>query len=615
MSVPGSTSQQAPLKPAAARKVEVRLNWELPAWLPSVQENLSSVFRSEAPSAPLGFRPGIFWKDVFVDQRLNWKSLARSYAGHLVFAGLVYVVSMPFYWHRLVVITDFHHDRIEYVNPEEDILPSEPEQAEVTPQRLAPIISRSSRAQTLTPGDVRKRAVEAVAIPKWADNTTHTIVAPTAPKILASAPIPDIVLSTPTPQAPPVASVASNTPKLVAPVLDVTPVAPPPDVAQTTAKLTMPALPEAAAIAPPVQTNGARNLASLNIAPLPEAVNAAPKLPVQASHTLPNMGAVEPIAPAPDAKSAGATQLARALPGAAQPVAPPPDARGVAGSLGNSGKLPGTAEPVAPPPDVRTTGSASSASGALISLNLNPVADPPRLPDGNSRGSFAGQPHGNEDASGAPALKEGANGPGGDSPTATKDELGIVAAAVPHGIMNGASVIPLQSLNGNPAAQNSLLAMARAPHMNIPPPKPAKVVDEPSALDERVFRGRKYYTMALNKPNLTSAGGSWIFRFAERGSASKSGEVTAPIPVREVDAAYPADLIRDNVQGVVILYAVIRSNGSVAEVKILEGFDDRLDENARKALSAWQFVPGTRDGNPVDLEAVVRIPFRSKRAF
>ena len=157
--------------------------------------------------------------------------------------------------------------------------------------------------------------------------------------------------------------------------------------------------------------------------------------------------------------------------------------------------------------------------------------------------------------------------------------------------------------------------MARHPGLSLPPPRVTTANDTPNAVDEKVFRGRKYYTMALNKPNLTSAGGSWIFRFAERGAGSASGDVTAPIPLREVDAAYPADLMRENVQGVVILYAIIRSDGSVAEVKVLEGFDDRLDENARRALSAWHFVPGTRDGNPIDLETVVRIPFRSKRGF
>ncbi|HWC20310.1 MAG TPA: energy transducer TonB, partial [Terriglobales bacterium] len=180
--------------------------------------------------------------------------------------------------------------------------------------------------------------------------------------------------------------------------------------------------------------------------------------------------------------------------------------------------------------------------------------------------------------------------------------------------VNGATLVSSQDVRGS-ATGNSLLAMSRAPHLSLPPPGVAPAEDAPNAVDERVFRGRKYYTMALQKPNLTSASGSWIFRFAERTITAKPGEVTAPIPLREVDAAYPADLIRENVQGVVILYAIIRSDGSVAEVKVLEGFDDRLDENARQALSAWHFVPGTRDGNPVDLETVVRIPFRSKRGF
>jgi TonB family protein len=610
MSALGSASRQPPPEPAAARQIEVRLDWELPDWLPSLRENFASIFAPRTAAPSLTFRPGIFWKDVFVDQRLNWKSLARSYAGHAIFAGLVYVLSMPVYWHRIVAIENFHHDQITYLNPEEDVL--EPLKPQIAPRRLAPVISRSSKAPVATASEARKRTLAVLAIPKWADNTTHTIVAPTAPKILASSPIPDIVLSSPIPQAPPVAAVTA--PKLVAPVLDVTPVAPPPDIAH--AKLNMPALPQTAPIAPPVETNGARNLASINIAPLPQAVNPEPKLPVMASHTTPILGTVEPIAPAPDVNNASTSELAKALPGVAQPIAPPPDAKALSGASGIEANLPESASPIAPPPDVSGAGNAKSASGALISLNLNPIAGPPRVPDGSRRGAFAGHPEAGESGSGVPAHQAGGNGPGGDSPVATKDELGIMAAAVPHGTLNAALLPSTGSLAGDsPSTRNSFLAMARTPRVSLPPPKAAPVADNPNALDQRVFRGRKYYTMALNKPNLTSAGGSWIFRFAERGATSKPGEVTAPIPLREVDAAYPADLIRDNVQGVVILYAVIRADGSVAEVKILEGFDDRLDENARRALSAWHFAPGTRDGNPVDLEAVVRIPFRSKRMF
>ena len=610
MPAPRSTSQKNLFEAAAPRDIEVRLDWELPSWLPSILNNLRSAFQKDAPPSSLGFRPGIFWKDVFVDQRLNWMSIARSYMGHAVFAGLVYVISMPFYWQRFVVAANLNHDQLIYVNPDQDVLVSEPANVRPEPRKLEPVISRSSRAPAATFGDARKRVVEAVAIPKWADNSTHTIVAPDAPKILASTPLPDIVLSSRVPQAPPVAAVASV--KLVAPMLDVTPIAAPPDA--TRAALRMPALPQAAAIAPPVETNGARNLAGINIAPQPEAINAEPRPAIAASHALPNLGSVEPVAPTPDVNTAR-TQLSKAVTGVAQPIAPPPDVKVVASSSGLAGKLPGNGDAIAPPPDLTGAGTAASASGTLISLNLNPVAGPPRLPDGVRRGAFAGQPDAGEKATGTPARQAGGSGPGGDSPIATQDELGIMAVAVPHGVMNVAPTITKQALASGSGSPTSLLAMAHIPRMSLPPPKVASVASEPNALDERVFRGRKYYTMALNTPNLTSAGGSWIFRFAERGAASKAGEVTAPIAVREVDPAYPADMIRENIQGVVILYAIIRTDGTVAEVKVLEGFDDRLDENARKALSSWHFVPGTRDGNPVDLEAVVRIPFRTRRPF
>ncbi len=67
-------------------------------------------------------------------------------------------------------------------------------------------------------------------------------------------------------------------------------------------------------------------------------------------------------------------------------------------------------------------------------------------------------------------------------------------------------------------------------------------------------------------PNLNSAGGSWVIRFAElnenHGNEDK-GELTAPVATQKVDPAYPLELMRRNVQGTVTLYAVIRNDGSV----------------------------------------------------
>lgn len=142
MSASGSATQQSLFPSEPPRNFEVRLNWELPKWLPSFFDNVSSTFRKAGAELTLGIRPGIFWKDVFVDQRLNWKSIARSYAGHLIFAGLVYLTSLPFYSDRIEAIENFHHDQIVYLNPDEDILASEP--APETKPQVSPVISRSS---------------------------------------------------------------------------------------------------------------------------------------------------------------------------------------------------------------------------------------------------------------------------------------------------------------------------------------------------------------------------------------------------------------------------------------------------------------------------------------
>lgn len=137
------------------------------------------------------------------------------------------------------------------------------------------------------------------------------------------------------------------------------------------------------------------------------------------------------------------------------------------------------------------------------------------------------------------------------------------------------------------------------------PPKPA----EPK-IEDRVFGDKKYYSMILNMPNLNSSAGSWIVRFAELHPTEKQIELSAPVALNKVDPAYPAELVRDKVEGTVVLYAVIRADGVVDSVRVLQSVDDRLDKSAIMALQRWKFRPGTKKGLPVDIEAVVQIPFR-----
>jgi TonB family protein len=66
------------------------------------------------------------------------------------------------------------------------------------------------------------------------------------------------------------------------------------------------------------------------------------------------------------------------------------------------------------------------------------------------------------------------------------------------------------------------------------------------------------------------------------------------------------------VEGEVLLYAIIRKDGSVDSIQLVRGVEPILNANAMEALAQWKFQPAEKYGKPVDLEAVVHIPFRSR---
>jgi TonB family protein len=137
--------------------------------------------------------------------------------------------------------------------------------------------------------------------------------------------------------------------------------------------------------------------------------------------------------------------------------------------------------------------------------------------------------------------------------------------------------------------------------------------DKVTDVDRQVFAGKRFYSMTSNTPNLNSATGSWVIRFAELKAGQQPGQLSAPDAIQKSDPGYPIELMRANVQGTVTLYAVIHSDGTVGEIRVLASPDDRLDAFAKSALARWKFRPATKDGQPVALEAVVMIPFRAKR--
>ena len=407
-------------------------------------------------------------------------------------------------------------------------------------------------------------------MPPEADNRTQTVVAPPKLKLNSDVPLPNVVAwARPQPTIP-LAVTANAVSDAKLPALPTLVVAPPVDTPQT-------------------EMNRAPSLAEAAIAPAPQVENAASRLSDI------NIGRVQVVAPAP--------QL-------------PVDEQRALGSVASIGS---STAVVPPAPVFQERGDAKD--GRLVALNLHPVTPggPVDVPAGNRRGTFAASPDGKPGATGSPDI------PGDNRRSASEAGSENNANGAPPGLMVGASPKgeSKAAIAGSPGAGASktfpsdnsrLLASATPPRVSSIPRRSDLPSNAMSELERRVFGGRKSYSMTLNVPNLNSAGGSWVMHFAELKEGEAPGELVAPVATQAVDPGYPIELMRQNVQGTVTLSALIRSDGSVGEVHVLQGVDDRLDQYASAAMSRWKFRPATKNGEAVALQAVVMIPFRLRKA-
>ena len=73
---------------------------------------------------------------------------------------------------------------------------------------------------------------------------------------------------------------------------------------------------------------------------------------------------------------------------------------------------------------------------------------------------------------------------------------------------------------------------------------------------------------------------------------------------------YTEEARRRNIEGEVVLEIVVRSDGSVGNIRILRGLGAGLDQRAADAVRQWRFSPARRQGTPVDVMVEVAVEFR-----
>jgi protein TonB len=65
--------------------------------------------------------------------------------------------------------------------------------------------------------------------------------------------------------------------------------------------------------------------------------------------------------------------------------------------------------------------------------------------------------------------------------------------------------------------------------------------------------------------------------------------------VKKVEPIYPPIARAARLQGTVVLDAVINSDGSVGEIRVLESANPIFEQSAIDALKQWRFTPGDHD--------------------
>jgi protein TonB len=81
-----------------------------------------------------------------------------------------------------------------------------------------------------------------------------------------------------------------------------------------------------------------------------------------------------------------------------------------------------------------------------------------------------------------------------------------------------------------------------------------------------------------------------------------------PEPVSQVAPAYPAELRKAKVEGVVTLVFVLDETGRVEEPRVENSSRPEFERPALDAIRKWRFSPGLKDGQPV--RTYIRIPMR-----
>jgi hypothetical protein len=143
-----------------------------------------------------------------------------------------------------------------------------------------------------------------------------------------------------------------------------------------------------------------------------------------------------------------------------------------------------------------------------------------------------------------------------------------------------------------------------------------------------VFTNEQVYTAYLDmKWASGTAAPSWTFEYAVipksaapagPNTPSRKNEVklptqvqeglVLPFPMAKEQPALPAEVVRKFLRRLVIVYAVLNTDGKMEQMVVKQSPDARLNEPVLNALSKWTFRPAQFNGENVSVKVLLGFP-------
>jgi protein TonB len=96
--------------------------------------------------------------------------------------------------------------------------------------------------------------------------------------------------------------------------------------------------------------------------------------------------------------------------------------------------------------------------------------------------------------------------------------------------------------------------------------------------------------------------------FSPKARAEEGSE--PPVPVRTVSPAYPEELRRAAINGIVTVSCTIDEKGNVVDARVIKASNPAFSSPALEALSHWKFKPAKKAGTAVPIKVSFPIQFK-----